>query len=366
MRVLHVFKTYLPDSFTGVERVIHEIADGLSSKGVSSCVLSLSKNPIGGVYKVSRHWGIQVKENINASSTGISYKLPRVLRDCTKQFDIVHYHFPWPMMDVAHFFSNHKKPSVLTYHSDIVKQKKLLKIYKPLMNIFLSEMNRIVATSPNYVETSPILSRYNDKVEVIPIGISDASPPGNHVIERWRSMVGEGFFLFVGQLRYYKGLRYLIEAARLSDVTVVIAGSGELPKDLSANVPANVRLIGRISDEDKDALLFLARGFVLPSHLRSEAFGVSLLEAARAGKPLISCEIGTGTTYVNVSGSTGIAVPPADPIALAAALNKISNPRLAMRMGNSARDRYLKHFTSEAMCNSYLDLYQSVLQQSME
>src|SRR5690606_32759723 len=137
-----------------------------------------------------------------------------------------HYHFPWPFMDLVHFATRLRKPAVVTYHSDIVKQKTLLQLYRPLMHRFLGSVDRIVASSPNYVASSPVLARFADKVEVIPFGLDrDTYPPASpETLERWRQRLGEGFFLFVGALRYYKGLHVLLDAAHGTDLPVVILG----------------------------------------------------------------------------------------------------------------------------------------------
>jgi rhamnosyl/mannosyltransferase len=119
---------------------------------------------------------------------------------------------------------------------------------------------------------------------------------------------------------------------------------------------------GALDEADKTALLSLCHGLVFPSHLRSEAFGISLLEAAMYGKPMISCEIGTGTTYINLDGETGLAVPPSDPAALRGAMQTLwDNPELARRMGARAEQRYHELFTSERMAASYADLYKELV-----
>ncbi|WP_151030200.1 glycosyltransferase, partial [Citrobacter cronae] len=162
--------------------------------------------------------------------------------------DLVHYHFPWPFMDVVHFASRLRKPTVVTYHSDIVKQKYLLKLYAPLMHRFLGSVDAIVATSPNYVRSSPVLSRYAPKV--IPLGIDPATYPTvpSSVCARWQSRFPERFFLFVGALRYYKGLDYLIEACREVPYPVVILGRGPMECELKARVARlgllNVHFVG--------------------------------------------------------------------------------------------------------------------------
>jgi rhamnosyl/mannosyltransferase len=162
-----------------------------------------------------------------------------------------------------------------------------------------------------------------------------------------------GFFLFLGAMRYYKGLPFLLEAAEKTGLSVVLAGSGDAGK-----VPPNVTVLGEVSEAEKQALLRTCTAFVFPSHLRSEAFGVALLEAARAGKPMISCEIGTGTSYVNEHNITGLTIPPADPEALATAMQSLwgDSPRRE-QMGAAARARYEKLFTAKEMGDSYAALY---------
>ena len=109
-------------------------------------------------------------------------------------------------------------------------------------------------------------------------------------------------------------------------------------------------------------MLNLCYAFVFPSHLRSEAFGISLLEAAMYGKPLISCEIGTGTTYINIDKETGIVVPPSDPAAFRRAMDYLwNNPEEAAAMGRCAEARYWKIFTAKNMAQSYVSLYEKLL-----
>ena len=126
---------------------------------------------------------------------------------------------------------------------------------------------------------------------------------------------------------------------------------------------SNVQFLGHVSEPDKAALLDACYGVVFPSHLRSEAFGVSLLEGAMYGKPMISSEIGTGTTFVNIGGETGLVVPPADPDALRQAMRQLwEHPEQVAAMGKNAYARYLSHFTADRMCQSYVDLYRRLVE----
>lgn len=271
-------------------------------------------------------------------------------------------------MDIVHLTTRPKKPTVVTYHSDIIRQKFLLKVYHPLKNRFLASVDRIVATSPNYFATSRVLSRYREKTVVIPIGLDKTAlpVPSTEVLQKWRSLVGGRFFLFIGMLRYYKGLHILLDASQGTELPVVIVGSGpievELKKRASRLGLRNVHFLGALPEEDKVALLKLCYAVVFPSHLRAEAFGITLLEGAMFGKPMVSSEIGTGTSLINKNGETGLVVPPGDPIAFRQAMYFLwDHPEAAARFGRRAEQRYWKHFTAEKMTASYVDLYQELL-----
>ena len=364
--VLHVSKIYYPEIFGGVQQAIQNIADGGVDYGYHSKVFALSQKPNSDAFDVGRHQAVTFKQQFFIASTGFSLAAFEPFHKLSQEADIIHYHFPWPFMDILHIFSRIKKPTIVTYHSDIVKQRKLLHLYSPLMHYFLQNIDTIVATSPEYLRSSQVLQRYKKKTTVIPIGISDeeiAVRPD--IVETWRLKVGEGFFLFLGALRYYKGLEVLLEAARKTNLRIVIAGTGDQKKVLENRAPNNVIFTGHYSDDDRAALLYLARGFVFPSHLRSEAFGVSLLEAARAHVPLISCEIGTGTTYINQHGVTGLVVPPGDADALVFAMEQLSaNPDMARQFGSAARRRFESLFTARQVAEAYSAQYDALLVKS--
>jgi rhamnosyl/mannosyltransferase len=285
-----------------------------------------------------------------------------------READVVHYHFPWPFTDMAHFLARIDKPTVLTYHSDIVRQKTLLRLYQPLKHRFLQSVDAIVATSPNYLASSAVLDRYRDKTHVITLGLDKTSypEPDQARIDAWRAKVGPKFFLFVGVLRYYKGLHILLDAVAGTDYPVVIVGAGPIEQELKAHAQRlglkNVMFVGKVDDLDKVALLKLCYAVAFPSHLRSEAFGISLLEGAMYGKPMISSEIGTGTTYINIDRETGLVVPPSDHEALRAAMRTLWNdPQMASEMGRRAEARYWQLFTSAQMADDYTQLYQQLV-----
>lgn len=367
MRVLHFFKTAFPDTMGGVEQVINQIARGTSKLGVKAEVLSLTPERIARTIEIDGYLLHRARLDFQIASTGFSISAIWRFAQLAKKADVIHYHFPWPFMDLVHFVTRVKKPTIVTYHSDIIRQKRLLKLYRPLKNRFLASVDRIVATSPNYLTTSHVLERFSEKVTVIPIGLDKSSypQPAQERLQYWRERLAPKFFLFIGVIRYYKGLHILIEAAQGTDYPIFIVGAGPIEEELKIQIAKlgilNIHFLGQLPDEDKVALLTLCYGVVFPSHLRSEAFGISLLEGAMYGKPMISSEIGTGTTFINIAGETGLVVPPSDPAALRQAMRYLwEHPDEAAEMGKRAEERYWKHFTAEQMVKSYVELYREL------
>lgn len=360
MKVLHVYKTYFPEDFTGVPRVIHAIAEGTASLGVESHVFALTKGMASAEpIPIDSHVVHQVRRDFQFASTDFAFGAISRFRKLAAEFDILHYHFPWPTGDLLHLLAAPHRPAIVTYHSDVVRQKWLSAVYAPMRDLFLSRIDRIVATSPNYAASSAVLQRFRDKVEVIPIGIGPRPVVNIGRLAHWHRLVGSGFFLFVGSSRYYKGLNFLVEAASITQLPVVIVG--EDGASLGKQLPRNTIAVGRVTDEDKEALLELCLAFVFPSHVRSEAFGVALLEAARAGKPMISCEIGTGTSFVNSADETGLVIPARDARRLAAAMNACASKQVDLaRFGSKAQERFGEFFTRERMSESYKNLYASL------
>jgi glycosyltransferase involved in cell wall biosynthesis len=367
MRVLHFCKTYFPDTVGGIEQVIRQMCVGTGRLGVSNEVLALSRARDLAPIEFEGHTVHRVPLDFEVASNAVSWRAIGELKRLAARADVVHYHFPWPFLDMAHFMAGVNKPTVVTYHSDIVRQKALLRLYQPLMHRFLDSVDVIVATSPNYLATSTVLDRYRDKTRVIAFGLDRGSypEPDAERLAHWRGRVGPKFFLFVGVLRYYKGLHILLDAVAGTDYPVVIVGAGPIERELKAHAERlglkNVMFVGALDEADKVALLRLCYAVAFPSHLRSEAFGISLLEGAMFGKPMISSEIGTGTTYINVHGESGLVVPPSDHEALRAAMRTLwDNPDMAREMGRRAEARYWQLFTSAQMAEDYAALYREL------
>jgi rhamnosyl/mannosyltransferase len=373
MNVLHVYRTYFPDPAGGLQEAISQIAAGTRAFGVTSRVFTLSPQPKPSTVVRPESTVVRSRSYWAPASCDLGgWSSLHLYRANVQWADVVHFHYPWPFADVLNLLCPTHKPKVMTYHSDIVKQQLLGKLYHPLMRWTLSQMDAVVATSPSYAQTSPVLQGCVpvERLHVVPLCMHDMVPawstePPSDIVERLDLTHGP-YVMALGVLRYYKGLHTLVQAAQYIRATVVIAGSGpeeahlrEQARVLSLN---NVVFAGQVSHTEKHQLLNRCVALILPSHKRSEAFGMVLIEAAMHCKALVTCEIGTGTSWVNQNGQTGWVVPPEDPVSLSQAINKlVDNPTLAKAMGQKNRSRYEAQFAPHIMSEGYNTIYQRLL-----
>lgn len=369
-RILHLYRTYFPETQGGVQEAVRQLCLATQHYGCKNTVFSLARQPVPELMR--RPEGVLVRSRSICEIASCDFGAPGSVlrvRSLARRADVIHCHYPWPFGDVLAVLGGLGKPIVVTYHSDIVRQRFLGKLYRPLQNVLFKNASAVVATSDAYRASSPFLKSFDsERLHTIPLGLDIAAtlPPEDAVRQlAWEKRFPNGFFLFVGVLRYYKGLHFLIEAARRTGFPVVIVGDGPERKNLERHASGvkNIHFLGFIDDDDKFALMRLSRCLVFPSHLRAEAFGVSLLEASAIGRPMITTDIGTGTSYVNAHGETGYVVPPGDVAALAQAMQKIYyNPLRAEQMGVAAQQRCGRLFSSAVVGRGYRDLYDSVMQ----
>jgi rhamnosyl/mannosyltransferase len=368
MKVLHVFKTYYPDTHGGTEQFIHQLTKATANMGVDNTVFTLSSKAKGFTFIK----GIRVFQALKTAET---FNMPWSIsgffdfRKIARQHDLIHFHHPWPFADLMYLFFLRGKPAIVTYHLDLVRSKPILIIYSILKKLFFKYLQTIVVTSDAYGKSSQQLLNYENKLQVIPIGIDekDYPLPSNSLVQKWRETLGDDFILFIGAFRYYKGLHDLIYASLNSKCKIVLLGDGPMWQDIhdlviKLKITSQVLMLGALDDLDKMAILTLAKGLVLPSNSRAEAFGICLLEGMMLSKPLISTELSTGTSWVNQHGVTGLVVPPCRPDLLAHALNWIiANPQLAKEMGKQGRARFDSLFNAKSMALAYFKVYTKIL-----
>ena len=374
MKILHIYRTYFPDPPGGLQEAIRQICVSTKKFDTESKIFTLSPNPIPNVISRPEAQVVRAKSFWAPASCDLGgFDAVGQYRELSNWADVIHFHFPWPFADLLNLLVDCKKPKLMTYHSDIVRQKFLNAVYAPLMRHTMASMDIVVATSPAYIETSPVLrSNVSPKrLRMIPLGIADHSDSvadstfSNNFLVKW-GLTEEPFVLSLGVLRYYKGLHTLLDAASNIRCRIVIAGSGPQEQKLKAQSIAlgldNVVFVGQVTEDEKVVLLRNCYALVLPSNARSEAFGMVLVEASMYAKPMVCCEVGSGTSFVNQDQITGFVVPPESPKDLSMALNKlIDNESLAINMGQAARLRYEDNFSDVVLGQSYINLYRELL-----
>lgn len=357
----------------GIETVAWELTEGLNRLGVPTEVLC-SSHRWRSARSVAQHGHAIVRAGTLGTllSTSIAPPMPQLLGRMARNADIVHLHMPDPMAAAAFWVARPNASLVVHWHSDVVRQRAALRFYEPLQNWLLRRADAIVATSPPYAAASEALMRLHSKVHVIPIGISDdRSVACSLKAEALRARYGRRRIVFsLGRMTYYKGFDVLIDAASAlsDDCVVLIGGDGELLPEYRARVVERglsdkVYLLGHVNDADLASHFEACDVFCMPSTVRSEAYGVAMLEAMLMGKPIVATDIsGSGVPWVNVHGQTGLNVPVRDTAALTAALHALLvNDALREGLGAAARKRYEDEFRADLMVQRMLDLYRGLV-----
>jgi glycosyltransferase involved in cell wall biosynthesis len=373
MHILHIYKDYYP-VLGGIENHVRVLAEAGAARGHTISVLVTSLDRNASLENMNGVELIKTPRWINISSTPISPALFGRARAIGREADIVHLHFPYPLGELAHLYSGSRAKTIITYHSDIVRQRLLRSFYRPWLWRILRRADRIIATSGRYLDTSLYISRFKDKSVVIPLGtqvelFAQADP--DKTAELRRRLIQhstEQLLLSVGRLRYYKGFGDLIQALpSIPNARYVIVGSGPMQTEwerLARSVGVSDRVVFAAEVPDAELPLYYAAAdlFVLPANARAEAFGTVIVEAMAAGRAVVTTEVGTGTSWVNRAGETGLVVPPHDPAALAAAINRLlTDPDQRRAMGQAAQARARAEFTIEQMIERVFDVYDSLL-----
>lgn len=368
MRVVHIFKDYYPPTTGGIEQHMHLLCTALA-KELEVFVLVPSRSRKKVADQIDGVQVIRVPEFGRYASAPLCPTAPRELLRLRP--DIVHLHFPNPMGDLTYLFSGTRAPLVISYHADIIKQRAYLRFYRPVLERLFRRAAQIIAASEDYVASSEFLRERADRTCIIPYGIepdSFALRNGEHMeAERLRQELGAPVVMFVGALRYYKGLDVLIRAMTQVEARAVIVGRGsdsELSTLAAAlGVADRIVFTGEVSAGQLRVLVNAADVLVLPSIDRCEAFGIALLEGMACSKPVISTDLPTGLRLVNQHEVNGLRVPPGDPDALAKALNRVLGDRdLRVRLGEAGRRRVMGEFSSARMVSRTLQVYGEVLE----
>lgn len=349
---------YMYPHIGGIEQVARDILNALKGEYEQRIIcFNHEKGTITDKVDNVEVTRVNCQTKVASQSIALSYR--KELKKIMKSYkpDIVIFHYPNPF--VGHFLCKYLKKKtfkfVLYWHLDITKQKILGKLFKGQNLKLLKYADKIVATSPNYVEGSPWLLPNKDKCEVIPCCVNEERlkyndshiAKSNEIKEKYK---GKTICFAFGRHVQYKGLTYLVQASKFLDdnFAILIGGKGPLTDSLVAEAKDDkkVEFLGRISDDDLKAYLLACDIFCFPSITKNEAFGIGLAEAMYYGKPSVTFNIPcSGVNYVSVSGETGVEVENGNIKMYATAIRDLSsNEEMKEKYGASARQRVLDLF----------------------
>jgi rhamnosyl/mannosyltransferase len=364
LRVLQVGKFY-PPHMGGIETHLANLCGALRTE-VELAVVVAADGPRTVAETVD---GVEVTRLGTRATVASAPLTPGLARHIgAAGADLVHVHLPHPTAVLSCLAARHRGALVATYHSDIVRQRLSAAAFAPFGERFYRRAAALVATSPDYAASSPVLRRHAARVRVIPYGIpaADFAAADPAAVAALRERFGPRLVLAVGRLIYYKGFEVLIRAMRRVDGRLAILGDGPLRRRLEqtvaeAGVGDKVTLAGEVPNRDIAPWYHAAAVYALPSIARSEAFGIVQLEAMASGVPVVNTALDSGVPFVSRHGECGLTVPPGDLEALAAALGELlDDPERARRLGEAGRARVLREFTVEAMARRTLELYREV------
>ena len=384
MKLLQI-SNYLYPNIGGIEQVARDIADSLLDReDIEQKIICFNEDAQDSDYVCHRRETVHDKVDgidvircgciTKKASQSVSLTFRKELKKLLKEFapDVVIFHYPNPFQ--ASFLLpllDRRTKLIVYWHLDITKQKYLGKLFHGQNLKLCRRADRIVATSPNYIEGSPYLSKFRGKCCVIPNCISaqrlTVTPRIKALAEHIRRrFLGKTIVFAVGRHVEYKGMKYLVRAAKELDgnFEILIGGKGPLTGELFSERNGNehVHMLGRISDELLIACMLACDIFAFPSVTKNEAFGIALAEGMYFGKPAVTFNIpGSGVNYVSLGGVTGIECQNANSEAFAGALFSLGSERkLCERYGAAARQRVLDNFMFDTFKENILRLIAEV------
>ncbi len=351
--------SFLPPWRGGAETYTENLARHLGDRGHDVKVLASSAPLQPGCFSSKQCSGKRLRSILRIYGSPIMPALPFEL--AKMKADIVHANFPSPYIAFVAAESARitSVPAVLTWHNDLPPvtegAARLVRLHDHLvLPRYVNHYRRIISTSPIYAKTSPVLARYPRKVAIIAPGVDSQkfNPKTDGRPIRRKFSIGEddvtvGFVGALTKWHRYKGLDILLSAFQAAvksvrNLRLLIVGSGDLEKEFREqasrfSTPDRIIFAGNVPDEELPAYYAAMDMVVLPSKDRSEGFGLSLLEGAASGKPIIGSSVG-GIPSIVRHGVNGLLVPPNQAQPLSDAIHTLAtNHEIRSKLGKKGR-----------------------------
>lgn len=361
-KILIVNKMYFPD-IGGIETIVKQYAEFLNNHyDVTVLTASASKRFRTQIEYIS---GVKV---LRCPSFGIHFSMPISITLLIKllfsrrKYDLIHFHEPYPLGSLIGIFPK-KSKYVITWHSDIIRQKSLKRIVEFFQKKLCKKADIILSTSPQLIEFSNVISQYKNKVTVLPLSID---------IDSYNSPVAEcdeEFLLYIGRLSYYKGINVLLNGYEKSNTQtpLYIVGDGDpiiceqINKTIQVSNKKIIFINKYVSETEKRFYLKNCRYLLFPSIYPSEAFGIIQLEAMAYSKPVINTALPTGVPWVSLHNQTGLTVSVGNEEELAQAIDRLSSDELVETLGRNARKRVEDLYTDRIVFKKLHDKYNMIL-----
>lgn len=371
MKILHLSKYYFPYN-GGIENTCQQLAEGFPNDQTAVVCFNEGKQDL-----IDTINGVNIYRAgtlVNIARQSISLSLRKMLKKAIKEFqpDIIHLHWCNPFGGAVLLSVIPKDTKlVIHWHSDVINnellmQKILYKLIKPIETALLKRANLVLTTSPLYIDGSKPLKPFKEEVKVLQSAIDTSkfqlTEADNIEIEKIRKKFNhKPIVFFIGRHVPYKGIEFLIEAEKYikSDCVILVAGKGLLTDGLKEKSKSErVHFLGRVSDEELKRLNAAATVFAFPSVTKQEAFGLALVEAMYSkSAPVCFTISGSGVNWVSQKDVTGLEVANGDVVAYAEAIDKLLNDEVLRKtLAENAKMRVEENFTVPVMLR-ILDKY---------